>query len=437
MVTVKPNPVSPKPISPNPRFFLLTYPITDLPLEKKIEENDDRAKPHFPSPRFFLLTPFFLTLFLSFFGVDSRDFPSWLLQKCPNRLKKSKLDEVKMFRVLYGGTWEEGPPHLWPVRKYVPQQFRNGKVIPPEWVDDGMTEFLSFNEGVPEFVGNSCTLFWLWGKQRYSIVKDLDLIFFWDHAPANVDGYTEIIIDISPVVQLGVDSTYHNGNKTNDGTTTDCEQMDDVTVETPRKTRGKKTKGTPRKRIPIRKKKATPVKKKAHGGDQCEKKKKNKNKKKKLPVKRKVHMESDGTIDVDSESSGDGEWNHDADETWDWDSIAREKGPLPEDVHPDIGCGEDKYCGQPKTKDVEGQASQEAFDSAEYIDDEPRHDEGFEDVEGHAGNTDEDIRQGEGFEDVQGHAGNTDEDIRQGEDFEDVEAQTSDERDEPRDESRS
>ncbi|KAF5175703.1 hypothetical protein FRX31_034710, partial [Thalictrum thalictroides] len=55
-----------------------------------------------------------------------------------------KLDEVKVFRVLYGGTWEEGPPHLWPVRKYVPQQFRNGKVIPPEWVDDGITEFLSF-----------------------------------------------------------------------------------------------------------------------------------------------------------------------------------------------------------------------------------------------------------------------------------------------------
>ncbi|KAF5194737.1 hypothetical protein FRX31_015676 [Thalictrum thalictroides] len=180
------------------------------------------------------------------------------------------------------------------------------------------------SEGVPECVGNSCTLFWLWGKQRYSIVKDLDLIFFWDHAPANVDGYTEIIIDISPVVQLGVDSTYHNGNKNNDGTTTDCEQMDDVTVETPRKTRGKKTKGTPRKRILIRKKKATPVKKKAHGGDQCEKK--NKKKKKKLPVKRKVDVESDGTIDVDSESSGDGEWNHDADETWDWDSIAREKG---------------------------------------------------------------------------------------------------------------
>jgi hypothetical protein len=166
----------------------------------------------------------------------------------------SKMEEIRLFKLFFGGIWEEGPPHVFPIRNFKPVTFENGKMLHGEWVDAGMSEFPSFKyvggkslesrvpwdgdttsiieltkwieNGVDEFENNWIRIYWLWGKQRYELTKDIDLIYFWHHAPVNVDGFTEIIIDAEPVIPLAFDAT--NATDTL-GKDTNCEEIIDLT----------------------------------------------------------------------------------------------------------------------------------------------------------------------------------------------------------------
>ncbi|KAF5192766.1 hypothetical protein FRX31_017647 [Thalictrum thalictroides] len=133
------------------------------------------------------------------------------------------MDEDRIFRILYGGTWEEGPPHRFLLKEFVSNQ----------WIDSGWSEFPTYKynnaksvesfivwngdkasiielenwipNGVPEAFGRKLSLYWLWGKQRYQLLKDVDFIFFWTHAPIDPTGFTEIIAEWEELVPLAVD----------------------------------------------------------------------------------------------------------------------------------------------------------------------------------------------------------------------------------------
>ncbi|KAF5175366.1 hypothetical protein FRX31_035047, partial [Thalictrum thalictroides] len=229
------------------------------------------------------------------------------------------MDSDRIFRVLYDGTWEEGPPHMFPVRKFVHSK----------WVDVGLSDFPTFKyigfksvessivwngdkasiKDLGEFarnsipldtVGQNINIYWLWGKQRYKFVKDIDIIFFWEHAPVDDVSFTEIIVEFEDIVPLAVDASTFN--LVPDITTDSVEKpIDIMEIPTPRRkeTPNKKKMKTPKKKTPKK------TRQDSHGGDQAES---NKKQRSKLSVKRKISVEKEvggesNNIGVEEESN--------------------------------------------------------------------------------------------------------------------------------------
>ncbi|KAF5207375.1 hypothetical protein FRX31_003038 [Thalictrum thalictroides] len=128
-------------------------------------------------------------------------------------------DDVRMFRIVYEGTWEQGEePVLFPDRKLVTKNYKS------EWVDDGYNMYPTYkyigSKKIETFTkwdgdtvniidiqnwirenlegcGDPATivdLYWLWGQRRFHIAKDVDILYFWKHASHDDRGYTELIV---------------------------------------------------------------------------------------------------------------------------------------------------------------------------------------------------------------------------------------------------
>ncbi|KAF5207901.1 hypothetical protein FRX31_002512, partial [Thalictrum thalictroides] len=138
-----------------------------------------------------------------------------------------EMEVIRMFRIHYDGTWEEGEePVLFPDRKLV---YTRGK---SEWVDDGRNFYPSYKyikaktiETLTKWDGDTANiidiknwikenlpgcadpivvvdLYWLWGQRRFHIKQDGDILYFWAHAAQDERGYTDLIIHTNHVVPL-------------------------------------------------------------------------------------------------------------------------------------------------------------------------------------------------------------------------------------------
>ncbi|KAF5175358.1 hypothetical protein FRX31_035055, partial [Thalictrum thalictroides] len=175
------------------------------------------------------------------------------------------MDSYRIFRVLYDGTWEDGPPHMFPVRK---------------WVDVGLSNFPTF-----KYIGfKSVESPIVWNGDKASII-DLG-----EFARNDDVGFTEIIVEFEDIVPLAVDASTFN--LVPNITTNSVEEPIDI-IEIPTTRRMETTK----KNTPNKKKMKTPKKKTSkktrqdsHGGDQAES---NKKQRSKLSVKRKIYVEKE------------------------------------------------------------------------------------------------------------------------------------------------
>ncbi|KAF5193974.1 hypothetical protein FRX31_016438 [Thalictrum thalictroides] len=182
------------------------------------------------------------------------------------------MDSDRIFRVLYDGTWEEGPPHMFSFRKFVRSK----------WVDVGLSDFPTF-----KYIGfKSVESSIVWNGDKASII---DLGEFarnglpLDTVGQNIKLYW--LWENKDIVPLAVDASTFN--LVPNITTYSVEKpIDIIEIPTPRR------KKTHKKNIPNKKKVKTPKKTRhdSHGGDQA---KSNKKQKSKLSVKRKIYVEKE------------------------------------------------------------------------------------------------------------------------------------------------